>query len=74
MKSKCTYELYYSNGGHGGPYLTLTEAKKAAKRLLEGSKTMIAVEIRPSNSGYFGGYNTRNNNSFFVRKKTEIYG
>lgn len=50
------YELYYSNGGHGGPYKGLKEAKKAALELLDGDKKMYAVEARPYSSTARGGY------------------
>lgn len=50
------YELFYSNGGHGGPY-ALKEADDAAKRLLAGNRNMEYIEIRPyivSGPGGFG--------------------
>ena len=31
------YELFYSTGGHGGPYHTLHEAQEWAIRLLKGN-------------------------------------
>lgn len=40
------YELFYSSGGHGGPYPSIEEAEKAAKRLLCGNKKEHSIEVR----------------------------
>lgn len=42
-------ELFYSTGGHGGPYPDLDTAVQAAKRLLEGNPNERWIEVR-SNS------------------------
>src|SRR3954464_10142774 len=50
------YELYYSNGGHGGPYQDFESAVEGAHKLLRGDKNMQGVEARPYNSEAKGGY------------------
>lgn len=42
------YELFYSSGGHGGPYKNLKESICAAKRLLKGG-TDLYIEVRELN-------------------------
>ena len=42
------FELFYSYGGHCGPYPDLAEAGAAAQRKLRGDQTLIYVEIRRS--------------------------
>lgn len=41
-----TYELFYGNGGHGGPYRSLASATEAAGRLLRGSRSESYIQIR----------------------------
>lgn len=62
------YELYYNTCGHGGPYPNLEIAWEAAKHLLKGARTMSAIELRPVNSPYSGGYNRDNGDSMFMFK------
>lgn len=40
------FELFYSYGGHRGPYPDLSEAGAAAHRLLRGDPTLEWIEIR----------------------------
>lgn len=42
------YELFYSTGGHGGPYYSLKEARSTARRLLSGNRSERSIEIRAS--------------------------
>ena len=39
VKKKEMFELVYGNGGHGGPYHSLDEARNRARALLRGSST-----------------------------------
>ena len=49
-------ELFYSYGGHGGPYPTVEAAREAARRLIAGSRTLAYVELRPyAKPGETGG-------------------
>ena len=49
------FELFYSNGGHGGPYDTLADAIDAATRMVRYSTTPISIEIRHRGSeGWMG--------------------
>jgi hypothetical protein len=50
-KKNMQYELHYGNGGHGGPYANLDEAKEAAIRLLKGSKSEHSIQIRQGVAG-----------------------
>ena len=45
------YELHYGNGGHGGPYASLEEAKESAIRLLKGCKSEQSIQIRQGVNG-----------------------
>lgn len=45
------YELYYSTGGHGGPYLTQFDARIKALRLLKGNLIEQWIEIKNRNTG-----------------------
>lgn len=45
------YELFYSTGGHGGPYHTLHEAQEWALRLLKGSASEQYIAIAQYDSG-----------------------
>ena len=62
------FEMYYSDGGHGGPYLDFFMACEEAKRRIAGCRTTDAIEIRPSSSSARGGYRDGNKGSIFVRK------
>ena len=63
------YELYYSTGGHAGPYVTKALAVVAAKRLIVGIRNSMDVEIRPYNSPEPGGYGEGHKKSTYVRAK-----
>jgi len=43
------YELFYSTGGHGGPYRSTFEAKLQALRLLQGNPSERSITVRPAN-------------------------
>jgi hypothetical protein len=58
------YELYYNDGGHGGPYATFLAAYTAALARLNDSTTRI--EIRSYLSKIVGGYAPSNLTSFYV--------
>lgn len=45
------YELYYSTGGHGGPYKDLRTARAAAKRLLKGNPNERYIRIVTRSTG-----------------------
>lgn len=59
-----TYEIYYNDGGHGGPYQDFEAAYRAAKSRLLGSTTTI--EMRPRNSKAIGGFGRHNKGSFYL--------
>lgn len=44
------FELYYSTGGHGGPYRSVFEAKVSALRLLWGNRTEKWIDIKQRSS------------------------
>ncbi len=50
------YELFYSCGGHGGPYYTLEHAQQEAKRRLKGMPSMSSVGIVARDPLSIGGY------------------
>ena len=50
-----TYELFYSYGGHGGPYQSLEHARAAAEAMLE-SFPRHSIDIRPRVASGIGGY------------------
>ena len=41
-----SYELYYGNGGHGGPYPTILEAIRRARQLLIGCGSEQFIEVK----------------------------
>lgn len=51
-----TYELFYSTGGHGGPYTDLAAARAMAHAMLSSNLVMHAIEIRPRCAEGVGGY------------------
>ena len=56
---KQTFELFYSSGGHGGPYQSISAAVRTAKRILRGvsspSLQWIDIVVRdPLSVGGFG--------------------
>lgn len=65
---KTTYELYYNDGGHGGPYPDFKTANEAAERLLKGSQTTTTIEIRPRASESIGGFKDKNHGSTYLDK------
>jgi hypothetical protein len=64
-----TYEIYYSDGGHIGPFASLQEAKDYANKVLEGISLVYraSAEIRPIDSKVIGGYRSNNVNSVYLR-------
>lgn len=46
LRTDVPFELFYSSGGHGGPYPNADEAREAAKRLLRGRRTEHSIQIR----------------------------
>jgi hypothetical protein len=61
------YELYYNTGGHGGPYKTLEYACLQAVDTIKGSQSITAIEIRPYDSVYRGGYGDWHSDSRYVQ-------
>ncbi len=63
------YELFYSTGGHGGPYNNSDLAIDAAKRLILGDKSnsLNIIEARPVKSLAIGGYSDHNHGSCYVK-------
>ncbi len=45
MQRNLGFELFYSSGGHGGPYYDMDEARQEAKRRLAGCKSLAFVSI-----------------------------
>ena len=43
------YELFYGQGGHVGPYVSLLNAVHAAAALLRGNKTERTIYVVPRN-------------------------
>jgi len=62
------YELYYNYGGHGGPYPDYDTAVQTAKNLLNGSKLLHTVEVRPRKALVCGGYGERHYGSTYVAR------
>jgi len=60
------YEIYYNDGGHGGPYPDLPAAIEGAQRRLNANCTQI--ECRPYNSTERGAFKTGNPGSHYVTK------
>ena len=50
------YELFYSCGGHGGPYYTLEHARQLAHAKLKGMPSMNFVSIVDRDPTSVGGY------------------
>ena len=46
-----SYELFYSTGGHSGPYPNVFEAKMVALRLLAGNKDEKWIDIKTRDFG-----------------------
>lgn len=45
---QATFELFYSSGGHGGPYPTIEAARARAYAMLRGRPAEHHIEIRES--------------------------
>jgi hypothetical protein len=45
------FELYYSTGGHGGPYATLAEAEDSAVDRIRGQRSLDWVNIKDRETG-----------------------
>jgi hypothetical protein len=54
------YELFYSTGGHGGPYGTLFDAKVKALRLLAGNPNEQFIDVQAKGTGFTVARITRN--------------
>jgi hypothetical protein len=55
------FELFYSTGGHGGPYPNISAAEEAARRLIKGSgggrgDRERRIDIRVYDANAPGGY------------------
>lgn len=50
------YELFYSAGGHCGPYYVLADAIASARARLNGRKAERYVEIKERSATAIGGY------------------
>jgi hypothetical protein len=61
-----TYELYYNDGGHCGPFYQLHLAVEHAERMIAGCVKTTRVEIRPDSSGAIGGYAPSNPGSRYI--------
>jgi len=51
-----TYELFYSDGGHGGPWPTYEAAKYAAVEICRGYWLPVTISIRERTKDGVGGY------------------
>lgn len=64
-----TYELYYIDGGHGGPFYDIGKAREHAERMIAGSSGRTKrIEIRPDSSKELGGYGYRNGGSYYIEQ------
>ena len=50
------YELFYSDGGHGGPYSSYDLAKYRAIEMIRGCHTTRSIRIHPRTVNGVGGY------------------
>ena len=67
------YEVYYSDGGHGGPFNTLAYATGYARNYMAGSNgATSAVEIRPRTSIERGGFGRAHIGSFYVEARNTL--
>lgn len=55
MTSK-SYELFYSTGGHGGPYLDIQAAREAARNYLDTCRGTVSVSIVQRDPNGIAGY------------------
>ncbi len=51
-----SYELFYSCGGHGGPYWTLEHAIESARARIRGQASLHSVRIVERTADGVGGY------------------
>lgn len=59
-------ELYYSDGGHAGPYADFFAAVEDAKRKIAGDRNTKTIEMRPRGSSARGGFARNNPGSIYV--------
>lgn len=60
------WELFYSDGGHGGPYHTHGTAIEAARRYIGGFRfRRVEVEVRERGTGR-GGFKAGNPRSLYI--------
>ena len=64
------YELYYDDGGHGGPYESLEIAWQTARSIIEGGRHTHAIEIRPRSSLFLGGYKDKRSGSYYLYRES----
>jgi hypothetical protein len=62
------FELYYSDGGHGGPYGDFFVAIEEAKSRIAGCPSIHAIEIRPRTSPATGGFKSGNAGSSYLSR------
>jgi hypothetical protein len=62
------FELYYSDGGHGGPHADFFTAVEEAKLRIAGCQSISMIEIRPRTSAVRGGFKTANSESCYLAK------
>jgi hypothetical protein len=55
-RNPTSYELFYNDGGHGGPWIGLDDAIRQAKRIIAGSPSTTAITIHPHSATGMGGY------------------
>ena len=51
-----SYELFYSSGGHCGPYWTLRSAIDAGRARLKGCPITTSITIKERTASGVGGY------------------
>jgi len=69
-----TFEIYYDNHGHSGPYAGLEYACERAKALLSNCHSMTAIEVRPRSTKHLGGYEPKHKESvYYVKYDGVIY-
>ncbi len=63
-----TYEVYYNDGGHCGPFAEFSDAYAHALKVLKGTRFTRIIEIRYTNDTVTGGYVPKNPRSFYVNR------
>lgn len=56
QSSSAMYELFYSSGGHGGPFYSIGEARRHARNILAGSPYEKSISIKLYSSSSPGGF------------------